>query len=76
MRKIKVGLLGVSGIVYRIHVIFIQSVFLWLLTGSWKWSIGASVVWNIINTLLYYNYHYWFARFFKIGKNDKTKYNR
>jgi len=68
IRKIKIGLLGISGIVYRIHIIIIQSIFFWVLTREWKWAIGTSIVWNIINTILYYNYHYWFSRFFKLGK--------
>ena len=70
LRKIRVKLLGLSGIVYRLHVILIQSVFFWILTGDWKWAIGTSLVWNILNTFLYYNYHYWFARIFKIGRDN------
>lgn len=73
LRKIRTGLLGVSGIVYRLHVILVQSIFFWFLTKSWKWAIGTSVAWNILNTLLYYNYHYWFARLFKIGKNKNGR---
>jgi len=68
LRNIKIGLLFTSGILYRIHIIVIQSIFFWYLTGRWKWAIGASIGWNIINTILYYNWHYWFARLFKIGK--------
>ena len=71
LRKIKNKTLGVSGIVYRLHVILIQSVFFWFLTGRWKWAVGTSLVWNVINTCLYYNYHYWFARFFKLGRDLK-----
>ncbi len=74
MRKIKLKLLGISGILYRVHVVVIQSIFFWLLTGKWEWAIGISIVWNIINTFLYYNYHYWFAKLFRIGKDmDKGK---
>ena len=68
LRSINIKLLGISGLFYRIHVILIQSLFFWLLTGRWQWAIGTSLVWNIINTLLYYNWHYWFARLFIIGK--------
>ena len=67
LRKIKLNRLLVSGICYRIHVVFVQSIFFYLLTGEWKWAIGTSIAWNVINTFLYYNYHYWFARLFKIG---------
>ena len=69
LRKIKISLLGASGIVYRLHVILIQTLFFYILTREWKWAIGTSLAWNIINTLLYYNYHYWFSRIFKIGKD-------
>ena len=71
MRKIKIKLLGISGIVYRFHVIIIQSIFFYFLTGKWKWAVGTSIVWNLINTFLYYNYHYWFARIFKLGKEGE-----
>jgi len=69
MRKIKIGLLALSGIAYRLHVIFFQSLFFYFLTGKFGWAISTSIVWNILNTFLYYNYHYWFAKFFKLGKN-------
>ena len=28
---------------------------------------GAAVCWNIINMCLYYLYHYWFLRLFRMG---------
>ena len=55
MRKIKLSTLGISGICYRLHIVVIQSVFFYLLTGEWEWAIGISITWNVINTLLYYN---------------------
>jgi len=76
LRKIRVKLLGISGIIYRLHVIVVQSIFFYVLAGEereWRWAIQASIAWNIINTFLYYNYHYWFARIFVIGKNNLLK---
>jgi adenylylsulfate kinase len=73
LRKIKLQLLGASGIVYRLHVIFFQTLFFYFLIGQWKWAFGTSIAWNIINTFLYYNYHYWFAKLFSIGKRDIKK---
>jgi len=70
LRKIKLGSLGLSGAVYRVHVVLVQSLFFYALTGEWKWAIGASLAWGLINTFLYYNYHYWFARLFKIGVEE------
>lgn len=72
LRKIKVKALGVSGLIYGLHIILIQSIFFWFITGNWEWAVGTSVAWNILNTLLYYNYHYWFARLFKLGKDEKA----
>ena len=68
MRKIRTKRLAVSGIVYRLHVILIQSIFFWILTHRWKWAISTSLAWNVLNTAVYYNYHYWFARLFKLGR--------
>ena len=74
LRKIKLKVLLLEGVLYRIHIIIIQSIFWYLLFGyttgvwEWSWAISSSVLWNICNTILYYNYHYWFARIFKMGK--------
>lgn len=68
MRKVKITLLLVSGLVFRIHIIIAQIIFFWILTGQWKWAITSSVSWNLVNTLLYYNFHYWLAKLFKVGK--------
>jgi len=77
MRKIKVNRLLISGVVYRLHIIVIQTIFFFIITGEWKWAIGTSLVWNAINTAAYYNYHYWFARLVKLGIDpDATKVNR
>jgi hypothetical protein len=76
LRKIRVKLLGASGVVYRLHVILVQTIFFFILTGRWEWALGASIAWNVINTALYYNYHYWFARLFRLGVNDDDPDNR
>lgn len=76
MRKIRTGRLLVSGVVYRLHIVVIQSVFFWLLTHEWKWAVGTSVAWNVVNTAAYYNYHYWFARLFKLGWNHDSVADR
>lgn len=60
----------INGLVYRTHIILLQSLFFWLLTHQWKWAIGTSLAWNCVNMCLYYNYHYWFAKLFKMGKQD------
>jgi len=76
MRKIRTNRLLISGVVYRLHIIVCQSIYWYLFYGitkgmwEWNWAISSSVIWNIFNTALYYNYHYWFARLVKLGKNN------
>ena len=72
LRNINISLLGMNGLLYRIHIIIIQSIFFWVITGTWKWSIGCSLTWNILNMILYYNWHYWFARMFILGKSNES----
>jgi len=75
LRKIRVNRLLISGIIYRLHIILIQSVFWYIFYGmtsntwKWEWAVSSSIIWNIFNTALYYNYHYWFARLCKLGKD-------
>lgn len=75
LRKIKCKKLLIGGLLYRLHIILIQSVFWYLFYGYvakawvWEWAIGSSIIWNTLNTLLYFNWHYWFARMVKLGVN-------
>ena len=71
LRKIKLGLLGISGVIYRCYAILIQTVVLGFLTGEWKTALEISIGWNILSTALYYNYHYWFARIFEMRKDEE-----
>ena len=74
-RQIKWQLIGASGLLYRLHIIAIQSVFWYIFYGltmnmwEWKWAISSSIIWNIVNTVLYFNWHLLFASFFKVGKD-------
>ena len=68
LRRIKLGLLIKKSIAYRILVILTQILFMWILTKNIVFSIGASILWNIINTIEYFGFDYIFARMFKIGK--------
>ena len=68
LRKIKLGLLGISGIIYRCYAIIIQSIVLWILTGEWKFAISVSFAMNLLSTAIYFSYHYWFARIFEMRK--------
>ena len=71
LRKIKIKLLAVQGIIYRIIVILINALFFAI--GAKEameryGALGASLIWNSINMTLYYLYHYVFLRLFKFGE--------
>ena len=70
LRKIKLRWLGINSVLYRIHIILALSLFFYFKTGEWKWAVGTSMTWSIINFLLYLNWHYWFSRLVKMGKNN------
>ena len=76
-RAIKLKLIGLSGLFYRIHIIIIQSIFWYIFYGltthvwAWEWAISSSILWNIFNTILYYNWHVNFARYFRVGKEKE-----
>ena len=67
-RKINLELLLKSGLVYRFFIFCAQTFFLWVMLGKVKPALGSSAVWNGINLLLYYAYHYTFYKMFKMGK--------
>ena len=81
LRKIRIEILAVQGIIYRCFIIFCNTLFFFFgikgthLLGDttfWqamKYALGVSLTWNVINTILYYTYHYIWARIFKLGKN-------
>lgn len=66
-RKINIELLFKSGLAYRILILIAQTLFFWCMTGQLKVAFGDSVIWNGINLMLYYLYHYMFYRMFKMG---------
>ena len=71
LRKIKIKLLAVQGIIYRIIVILINALFFAI--GAKEameryGALGASLIWNSINMTLYYLYHYIFLKLFKFGE--------
>lgn len=70
-RKINLELFVKSGLVYRLLILCAQTLFFWATTGKLKVAFGASVIWNGINLLLYYLYHYLFYRMFKIEANEQ-----
>jgi len=67
-RKINLELLLKSGLVYRFFIFCAQTSFLWVMTGEFKLALGSSAIWNGVNLLLYYVYHYVFYKMFKMGK--------
>ncbi len=70
LRKIKLRLLLGSGLIYRLWIICVQTLFFWACTGQFTLALSTSVVWNCINMCCYYLYHYWFARLFNLGRKE------
>jgi len=68
LRKIKIKVLTLQGIIYRIFIICCNTIFFRVITGEWKLAIKGSLLWNSINVTLYYLYHYFWAKLFKLGK--------
>ena len=76
-RGIKLKILFSRGMIYRAFIISMNFLFnliafkglLALLAENFFGSaIAYTIVWNLINTGLYYLFHYCFDRNFKIGK--------
>ena len=67
-RKIKTKLFFKNVVIYRLSVIAIQTMFFWIMTGKFKFAIGTSLSWNVINVLWYILYHYVFLKTNKVGK--------
>ena len=67
MRKIDIKLLIIEGIIYRVMLIIIQTLFFWIITKEFKLALGTSLIWNGLNLGLYYVYHYFFLSLFKMG---------
>ena len=68
-RKINTRLLAFNALTYRVFITTAEILFLKFITGSWNMAIKGGVIWNILNIILYYIYHYLFAKFFKLGVN-------
>lgn len=75
-RKIKLGMLLTRGVFYRLFIILCNALFnlialkyfIQLLTNNLGLAFGYSIIWNLVNTGLYYLYHYIFDRNFKMGR--------
>lgn len=66
-REIRINVLALQGIIYRVFIIVCQTIFVWVLTGRFKLAVSFSLVWNVVNMMLYYLFHYTWARMFKLG---------
>lgn len=73
LRKIRKGRLLVSGLVYRSLVVCCDAIFLAVAIDvalDRLGNVGTAVTMNIMTLIVYYAYHYAFARLFKLGIND------
>lgn len=57
-----------SGLAYRASVMGIQTMFLWMVTGELKFSLGTSATWGIVNMAWYYVYHGVLYKTHRLGK--------
>ena len=67
-RKIKVQLLLAQGLIYRVFIIGCNFLFFLILTKDINAAFKVSLGWNAINILLYYLFHYVWAKRIKLGK--------
>ena len=79
-RRIRLPVLLGGGLTYRCFVIMCNMLFFLFglkathIVGDLSWwqafklALGTSLVWNAINTGLYFLFHYPFVRTFKYGK--------
>lgn len=67
-RKIRFEVLLSQGLVYRCFIILCNTLFFWIITGTFKVAISYSLVWNCINMGLYYLFHTIWAKRFRLGK--------
>lgn len=68
-REVNTGLLLKKSIAYRIFVTCSQMILAYALTNNVEFSIGFSLLWNVVNTIEYFGFDYVFSRYWKIGKN-------
>lgn len=68
-RKIRFRRLLASGLVYRLFIVLVQTLFLWPVTGEFRLALGASAAWNLVNMGLYYLFHTVLLKTVKFGKD-------
>lgn len=80
-RKINIRLLVGSTIAYRIFVVFEQYAVVLVLghlteieaLQRHSVSLGISILWNIINTITYYVWHYLLLTRFRFRRNNRKE---
>lgn len=72
-RRIKISRLLLGGLFYRLHIVAAHTLFLYFFYGEWKLAFGTSALWSVVNMGLYYNFHYWFYRTVRLGKDVHEK---
>jgi len=77
-RRIKLFVLLNRGVCYRLFVVLMNFLFNYfaikgliklVVSNYFGFAIGYTICWNIVNTLLYYLFHYVWDRNFKLGKD-------
>jgi hypothetical protein len=74
MRKVRADLLLIKAVIYRGLTTGMQVMvtFLYLhqrgIVDPYKMAVEVSIIWNLINTLLYFCFDYGFSSIFQIGR--------
>ena len=61
-RKIKIGLLWIKVLIYRLFVIIINIITLFIFIKDWKFAFNFSMLWNIVNIIINFSYEFIFAK--------------
>jgi hypothetical protein len=69
LRKIKTGLFAKTAIGYRLSIILIEFLVIWIVTQDSAIAIGVAVSLNVINIIWYVLYHYFILRTYKFGRD-------
>lgn len=72
-RRIRTSRLLVSGVVYRVLVVLCDMLF--FVVGlepalEHYGLLGAAVLMNVVSLIVYYAYHFSFAKLFRLGRNS------
>jgi uncharacterized membrane protein len=69
-RKVRIRLLIKKTLAYRLLVTVTQILLAYIFTHDVGFSVGFSLIWNVVNTLEYFGFDYVFSKLYKVGKDN------